>query len=336
VAFRSFDRQFLILDRRVVDYPRAELWSVAGPGQVFATTSHDKQIVSGPALTFTTWVPDMHHFDNRGGKAIPLYRDLYGLTPNIAPGLISYLASCLGVPVTPEDLLAYIAAVAAHPAYTRRFQDDLRAPGVRVPTTSVAALWEEAVDIGRQVLQTHTYGRTLHDPRSGPTRLPVGQRPVVTASVTGLPSSVTYHDATRELRFGTGVIAPVPRKVWDYSIGSMNVIRKWFDYRLVSSRRGGPSSAPDTRRSPLDDTRAIEWGPRFADDLIDLLNAIGTLVMLEPAQAALLDSILQSPLITVSDLEASGILPVPSAWKRKPRIQAETPLITPEEASGPH
>ncbi len=75
VAFRSLDRQFLILDRRVVDYPRSELWSVAGAGQVFATTSHDKQIASGPALTFTTWVPDMHHFDNRGGKVMPLYRD---------------------------------------------------------------------------------------------------------------------------------------------------------------------------------------------------------------------------------------------------------------------
>ena len=49
----------------------------------------------------------------------------------------------------------------------------------------------------------------------------------------------------------------------------MNVIRKWFDYRLASSRHAGPSSAHDTRRSPLDDTRAAEWGPRFADDLID-------------------------------------------------------------------
>ncbi len=127
------------------------------------------------------------------------------------------------------------------------------------------------------------------------------------ASVTGLPGSVTYHQATRELRFGTGVIAPVPKEVWDYSIGSMNVIRKWFDYRLARSRHAGPSSAPDTRRSPLDETRATEWGPRFADDLINLLNAIGTLVELEPAQALLLDAILQAPLITVSDLEAGGM-----------------------------
>ncbi len=338
VAFRSLDRQFLILDRRVVDYPRSELWSVAGAGQIFATTSHDKQIGSGPALTFSTWVPDMHHFDNRGGKVVPLYRDLDSRTPNLPPGLTRYLAGRLGAPVVAEDLLAYIAAVVAHPAYVRRFQADLRAPGVRIPITTVPALWDEAVGLGRQVLQAHTYGRALHDPRSGdppePTRLPYGQRPVVMASVTGLPSSVNYRQASRELQFGTGVIAPVPKEVWEYSIGSMNVIRKWFDYRLARSRHAGPSSAPDTRRSPLDEIRAAEWGPRFADDLIDLLNAIGILVQLEPAQDELLDAILQAPVITVRDLEADGILPVPPSWKRKPRIRAATPLFTPEKPAG--
>ena len=70
-------------------------------------------------------------------------------------------------------------------------------------------------------------------------------------------------------------------------------------------------------------------GTRFTDDLIDLLNAIGTLVQLEPAQAALLDTIMEAPLVTVGDLEAEGILPVPPAWKRKPSTQPGAPLITP-------
>jgi hypothetical protein len=90
----------------------------------------------------------------------------------------------------------------------------------------------------------------------------------------------------------------------------MNVIRKWFDYRLEHSRNAGPSSAPDVGRSPLDNVRAAEWGPQFADDLIDLLNVI-VLVQLEPAQAALLEAICDAQLITVSDLEAGGILTVP-------------------------
>jgi Type ISP C-terminal specificity domain/N-6 DNA Methylase len=335
VAFRSFDRQFLILDRRVVDYPRSELWSVADPPQIYITTSHDQQITGGPALTLTTYVPDTHHFDNRGGQVIPLYRDIKNLRPNIAPGLTDYLSMRLGTDISPSDLLAYIAAVAAHPAYTRRFQIDLRVPGARIPLTALSALWHEATSLGRQVLQAHTYGRALHDPQSGrppaPVRLPVGQRPVVTASVTGLPGNVTYDYGTHELRFGTGVVAPVSADVWEYCVGDMNVIRKWFDYRLERSRYAGPSSAPDVGRSPLDTIRATEWVPRFADDLIDLLNAIGVLVHLEPSQAALLDAIYKAPLIKISDLETEGILPVPALYRRKPGIDAATPLIAPEE-----
>jgi hypothetical protein len=331
VAFRSFDRQFLILDQRVVDYPRSELWAVAGDPQIFLTTSHDQQITSGPALTFTTYVPDTHHFEGRGGQVIPLYRDPGNRRPNLAPGLAHCLSGRLGVTVTPEDLLAYIAAVAAHPGYTRRFRLDLRVPGVRIPLTASSALWREGVDLGRNVLQAHTYGRALHDPRAArppePPRLPRGRRPNVRASPTTLPAKVTYEPHAQEIRFGDGVIAQVPPEVWTYSVGDMNVIRKWFEYRLQNSRHVGPSSAPDVKRSSLDSDRAPEWGPQFADDLYDLLHVIGTLTSLEPVQNALLDSISETPIITVSDLKDSGVLPVPDFWNRPPGVRTAPTLI---------
>jgi hypothetical protein len=331
VAFRSFDRQFLILDQRVVDYPRSELWAVAGTSQVFLTTSHDQQITSGPALTFTTHVPDTHHFEGRGGQVIPLYRDTGKRRPNLAPDLLRSLSGRLGVTVTPEDLLAYIAAVAAHPGYTRRFRRDLRVPGVRIPLTASSVLWREGVSLGRNVLQAHTYGRALHDPQAGrppePPRLPPGRRPIVRASPATLPAKVTYEQAAQEIRFGNGVIAQVPPEAWNYSVGDMNVVRKWFDYRLQGSRHAGPSSAPDVKRSPLDSDRAREWGPQFADDLNDLLHVIGILIELEPAQNALLDAIVGTPLITVNDLKASGVLPVPEILRRPPGIRPAPTLI---------
>ncbi len=85
-------------------------------------------------------------------------------TPNIAARLDRLPGRRLGAPVVPEDLLAYIAAVAAHPAYARRFQADLRAPGVRIPITTVPALWNEAAGLGWQVLPAHTYGRPFTTP----------------------------------------------------------------------------------------------------------------------------------------------------------------------------
>ena len=37
--------------------------------------------------------------------------------------------------VSAEDVIAYLAAVAANPAYTARFAPDLVQPGLRVPVT---------------------------------------------------------------------------------------------------------------------------------------------------------------------------------------------------------
>jgi hypothetical protein len=41
-----------------------------------------------------------------------------------------------------EDLLAYVAGVAAHPAYTDGFVDELTTPGIRIPMTTDATLFQ--------------------------------------------------------------------------------------------------------------------------------------------------------------------------------------------------
>ncbi len=41
--------------------------------------------------------------------------------PNIKPALLAHLAKVYGRPVKPEDVMAYIAAMMAHPAFTARF-----------------------------------------------------------------------------------------------------------------------------------------------------------------------------------------------------------------------
>ena len=51
-------------------------------------------------------------------------------------------------PVKAEDVMAYLAAVMAHPAFTARFKADLVRPGLRVPLTADAKLFAEAVALG--------------------------------------------------------------------------------------------------------------------------------------------------------------------------------------------
>ncbi len=77
---------------------------------------------AGPAITFSAAIPDLHHYNGRGGRVFPLWRDAEATTPNLPPKLLEFLAASYKTPVTAEDFFAYLAGVAANPAYTARFQ----------------------------------------------------------------------------------------------------------------------------------------------------------------------------------------------------------------------
>ena len=144
IAYRAFDRQYLIPDARIIDRARPELWQVTSDCQVFAVEQHDEPLAAGPGLLFTADVPDMHYFKGRGGRVLPLFRDSSCLAANIAPGLLQAIFKRLGVNAAAHDFLAYVAGITAHSGYTRRFAAELRAPGIRVPLTADGRLWLEA------------------------------------------------------------------------------------------------------------------------------------------------------------------------------------------------
>jgi hypothetical protein len=325
IAYRAFDRQWLIPDNRLLERSRPNLWRVRqAPGQVFTVEQHSKPLTGGPALVFAAYPPDMDHFQgSQGGRVLPLYRDAKGREPNITPGLLSELGRRLAVSTpSPEDLLAYTAAVTSHPSYTARFAQDLKTPGVRVPLTAVPELWAEAVAIGREVIWLHTYGREFTDPAAGrPTgapRLPDGLRPLNTVPIPHskdeMPEEITYDAGTRTLHVGSGQIRPVSEEVWRYQTSGMRIIKKWFDYR-----RRNPAGR---RSSPLDCVNAECWTATFTRELLELLRVLTRCVELEPSQAELLDRICQDPLISTSDLTQAEVLP-PSKSTRRP-LPAET------------
>lgn len=322
VALRSFDRQYMIYDPRVVDRPRPPLWEVRNPTQVYVTEQHAHPITAGPGLVFTELVPGAHHFNGRGGRVLPLFRDGSGLSPNLAPGLLTVLAERVGLPVSAADFLAYLAAVVAHPAYTAHFAANLQTPGIRVPLTTDAAMWSDAVQMGREVLWLHTFGNRYADPsvdRNGRPRLPDSQKPrVVTAipdTADRMPESISYTVETETLHIGSGTISPVPLAIWTYEVSGMRIVKHWFDYR---KRVPG-----DKRTSPLDDVTPDHWPAKFTSELLELLNVLGRCVNLHAAQADLLNRICSGPLLSTSELEQAAVLPVPDA--------ARTHIQTPDE-----
>lgn len=112
VAFRSFDRQWIIPDNRLLHRPSPDLWRATGPGQVFAVEQHSKVISSGPGIVFTALVPDMDYFEgSEGGRVLPmLHADG---SANVAPRLLSVLSERVGRQVDAAEFVAYLAGVAA-------------------------------------------------------------------------------------------------------------------------------------------------------------------------------------------------------------------------------
>ena len=323
IGHRAFDRKYVIPDRRVLHSPSPPLWRAHSQHQVYVVERHRYRHDSGPALVFSGLIPDMdHHSGYGGGRAHPLYRDAAAEVPNVSPKLLDFLAHQLGCPVTAPDLVAYLAAVTAHPGYTRRFHAELTTPGVRIPLTRSAQLWRGAVELGRELIWLHTFGERCADPDAG---RPLGAqhlvdgRPRVQVRIPdtedAMPEELGYDEDARVLHVGQGRIAPVPPEVVHYEINGMRVVRHWFGYR-----RKNPAGR---RQSALNAVVATRWTAAQTSELLDLLTVLGRCVALEPRQDSLLEMITSGSLISEADLERGGVLPVPASARKAPKPPAD-------------
>jgi hypothetical protein len=333
-GFRSFDRQWIIPDKRLINRPNPELWECRSNCQIFATALSRTSPLSGPGLTFTGDVPDLDHYKGSfGGRVFPLWRDGKAQQPNLPPSLRPHLSEKYAASKNAEDLMAYIAAVAAHPAYTAKFQDDLSTPGLRIPLTADSKLFTEAAEFGRRVLWLHTFGERMIDPKrgrpAGPPRLPAASTPTIpkagaiSSEPDEMPDSISYDAGKHRLLVGHGFIEKVPLAVWQYEVSGKQVLLQWFSYRKKHRER--PIIGDRRPPSPLGDIQPDHWLPEYTTELLNVLNVLGLLVDLEPMQADLLERICAGPLISGAELKAAGALEVPAVPK-KPKNKKEKPL----------
>lgn len=316
-GYRSFDRQWIIPDTRLINQPNPTLWNAYSPQQVYLTALEAYSPTSGPAITFTGLVPDLDQYKGSfGGRAHPLWHDASTQHSNIRPALLAYLAATYQRAVEPEDMMAYIAAVLAHPGFIQRFATDLTRPGLRVPLTANPTLFAEAVALGRDVIWLHCYGERFADPAAGrparAPRLPRGEGPTIPAAG-GIPSApeilpqeMRYEPELRRLHVGKGHVDNVDPRVWAYEVSGKQVLPQWFSYRRLDRSR--PIIGDRRPPSPLDRIQPNGWLASYTSDLIDLLHVLGRLVALEPAQADLLDRICAAPTLDENRLSMAGAL----------------------------
>jgi hypothetical protein len=315
-GFRSFDRQRIIPDSRLINRPGPRIWKTESNEQVILTAISKTSPKQGPAITLTALPPDLDHYNGKGGRAFPLWKDAEATQTNANPAVLSALAKAFGAAPDPVDVFAYVAAVLAHPAFTETFRDDLIRPGLRVPLTADTKLFAEAAALGRRVIWLHAFGERFADLEADPPRpasqplLPKDRRPFIAkdgaipSTPEGFPDTMSYDAADKRLHIGTGFIDNVPPGAWNYEVSGKSVLTQWFSYRKKDRSR--PIIGDRRKPSPLGDIQPDHWLPEYTSELLNVINVLALLVEMEPAQADLLKRIVDGPLIPASKIEGAN------------------------------
>ena len=301
VGYRAFDRQYILADSRLIHMPSPQLWGYRVPEQIFIVEQHAHYPKAGPGLYFSSLIPDKHAFNNRGGRAHPALT--IGGMPNLTGPAAQMLRERFG-DNAPGDLVYYLAALTGHPGYVRTFDEPLQQVGIRVPLTADPALWERAVQLGKQVVWLHTYGergeplpgmKYLHQiPEGADYVLPTPtvdmgktmpeKKPSFSPDPVDSLSEEQNIPVTGTVSFGQARCENVEKRVFDYTVGGNQVLGLWAKYRLKK---------PVVRRSSsLNDIVQREWPEAWSEEYERLLYTLTHLVHLEPAQEKLLDEVL--------------------------------------------
>ncbi|NGO10079.1 hypothetical protein G5C60_21410 [Streptomyces sp. HC44] len=127
-----------------------------------------------------------------------------------------------------------------------------------------------------------------------------------------MPDAIRFDEANHQIHVGGGVIGPVSPEMWNYRIGGTQVVVRWFSFR---------KRVPDVEwQTPLNDIVQETWPAEYTWQLLDLLNVLGLLVALEPDQERLLTAVAEGDLITMTDLQAAQVVPVPPSATKPPQV----------------
>lgn len=298
-SFRSFDRQFVLADGRLISRPRPPLWEVHSTKQMYLSTLLSHPLGRGPALMACADIPDLHHFRGSYGakEVIPLWRDAAGTEPNLAPGLLEMLSKTLGCQIAVEDFVGYVYGLLAHPAFEARFTKELDTGELRVPITKDSDLFFEVRNVGQKLLWLQTYGE-----RCPPGKMRAGEVPQgsarclksVSNDAKNYPDQFTHNARTSQLTVGDGVFGPVDQAVWKFEVSGLQVVSSWLGYRM-RDKKGRHSS-------PLDQIHPLRWGAEFTTELLKLLWILEATIVESPYQQRLLEMVVQGPTFTHGEL----------------------------------
>jgi hypothetical protein len=182
------------------------------------------------------------------------------------------------------------------------------------------------------VIWLHSYGERFADPAANrpkqaprlskefaPT-VPIGG--AIPSAPEPLPDSMEYDSTSFRLKIGKGYVDHVTPEMWAYEVSGKQILWQLFSYRRRDRTR--PIIGDRRPPSPLDSIQPDGWLAEYTTDLLDLLNVLGRLIALEPAQADLLGRICDGPLRSAEELSAAGAFAIPEATSPKPKAKSKS------------
>ena len=84
----------------LINQPNPTLWEIHSSRQIYMTALQQHALTRGPGITFSASIPDLHHYNGRGGRVFPLWADRRVQVPNLKTSLLREMGEALGVTVT--------------------------------------------------------------------------------------------------------------------------------------------------------------------------------------------------------------------------------------------
>lgn len=151
--------------------------------------------------------------------------------PNLKPEFLSAIQEAFGKELSPEEIFYYIYGILYSNIYRKKYEEFLQIDFPKIPFTSNYALFEKISQLGRQLVELHLL-----------------KSPLLSQPEAKYPILGTDRVERREYQEKTGRVfinsqqyfEGIPKEVWEYRIGSYQVLDKW-----LKERRGRSLSVND-------------------------------------------------------------------------------------------
>lgn len=245
--YRPFDTRFVCYLPELIERRRLPFMYNMLRGNLALLCMREVAIASGFSHIFIAshFVDARMQLSNRGASYFfPLYlypfpskEDMFKdvpesetQQPNFKPEFLSAIQKTLGKEPSPEEIFYYIYGILYSNIYRTKYDEFLQIDFPRVPFTSDYQLFQEMSQVGKQLVELHLL------------ESPLLSRPEAKYPIMGTDKveRQQYQEKTGKVFINSQqYFEGIPKEVWEYRIGSYQVLDKWL------KDRRGRSLLPD-------------------------------------------------------------------------------------------